>query len=67
MAVAAKANAKVVQSAFRQAISGKNTAMTIFWLKARLGWSDKQQIHVTSGGEKVRGVIVLPDNGRGEE
>jgi hypothetical protein len=35
------ANAKVVQTAFEMAVSGKSPAMTIFWLKARMGWSEK--------------------------
>jgi transcriptional regulator with XRE-family HTH domain len=35
------ANAKVVQTAFEMAVSGKTPAMTIFWLKARMGWSEK--------------------------
>jgi AcrR family transcriptional regulator len=35
------ANAKVVQTAFEMAVSGKAPAMTIFWLKARMGWSEK--------------------------
>ena len=36
----AKAATAVTKSAFKQAISGKNTAMTIFWLKVREGWKE---------------------------
>lgn len=36
----AKASAKVTQSLFKQATSGKNTAATIFWLKVRKGWKE---------------------------
>lgn len=36
----AKADSQVVQSAFKQAISGKSPAMTIFWLKCRKGWKE---------------------------
>lgn len=35
-----KANAKVAQSLYNQAISG-NTAAAIFWLKIRAGWTEK--------------------------
>jgi len=38
-----KANAKVLQTAFQMATSGKNTAATIFWLKCRMGWSAKSK------------------------
>lgn len=36
----AVANAKVVESMFKQATGGKSVAATIFWLKARMGWSE---------------------------
>jgi hypothetical protein len=35
-----EANARVAQSLYQQAISGKKTAATIFWLKARGGWQE---------------------------
>ena len=31
-----------MQTAFKMAISGKCPAMTIFWLKTRAGWSEKE-------------------------
>jgi len=41
-----KANAKVAETLFQQAISGNTTAM-IFWLKCRAGWKDRQAHEVT--------------------
>ena len=38
----ANAKAQVMQTAFKMAISGKCPAMTIFWLKTRAGWSEKE-------------------------
>lgn len=38
---AVRANAKVAQTAFQMATSGKSKTMTIFWLKCRAGWSEK--------------------------
>jgi hypothetical protein len=38
---APEANARVAQSLFQQATSGKNTAASIFWLKARAGWREQ--------------------------
>lgn len=56
-----RANAKVVQSAYEQAVSGKSTAMTIFWLKARMGWSEKgpksKDIDEPEEGEDILGEI----------
>jgi hypothetical protein len=37
---ATEANARVAQSLFQQAISGKHTAAAIFWLKARARWRE---------------------------
>lgn len=48
-----KANAKVVQTAFQLATSGKCPSMTMFWLKTRMGWREKQEIDVTTGGESL--------------
>jgi hypothetical protein len=39
-----EANAQVAQSLYQQAISGKNTAATIFWLKTRAGWRESPAI-----------------------
>ena len=37
---ATEANAQVAQSLYQQAISGKKTGATIFWLKSRAGWRE---------------------------
>lgn len=39
----AKANAKVAETLFQQAVAGNTTAM-IFWLKCRAGWKEKQEV-----------------------
>ena len=37
---APEANARVAQSLYQQATSGKKTGATIFWLKVRAGWRE---------------------------
>jgi hypothetical protein len=44
---AAEANAKVAQTLYQQATTRGNIAATIFWLKARAGWREKQIMEVT--------------------
>ena len=39
-----EANAKVAQSLFQMATQGKNVAAAIFWMKARAGWREKQEV-----------------------
>lgn len=53
----AKAEANVAAVAYEQAMTGKNTAMTIFWLKARAGWKETQvqEIKQTSLEDLVNG------------
>ncbi|WP_291295406.1 hypothetical protein [Elioraea sp.] len=41
-----EATAKVAQSLFQMATSGNNVAAAIFWMKARAGWREKQEIRV---------------------
>ena len=41
-----EANAKVAQSLFNMATQGKNVAAAIFWMKARAGWREKQEVRV---------------------
>lgn len=36
-----EANAKVMETLYRMATSGKDVAATLFWLKCRAGWSEK--------------------------
>ena len=38
---AIEANAKVVETLFKMATSGKNTSASIYWTKARCGWREK--------------------------
>jgi hypothetical protein len=40
---ATKANSKVAETAYQMAISGKCPVMTIFWLKCRGGWKEREQ------------------------
>ena len=43
---AVEATAKVAQTLFGMATSGTNTAASIFWMKARAGWREKQVVEV---------------------
>ena len=45
----AEANAKVGQSLFGMATAGGSVAAAIFWMKARAGWREKQEIIATPG------------------
>lgn len=51
-----EANAKVAQSLFNMATSGKNVAAAIFWMKARGGWREKHEVEVST-----RPLAALPD------
>ncbi len=44
-----EATAKVAQSLFQLATTGKNVAAAIFWMKARAGWREKHELQVTTG------------------
>jgi hypothetical protein len=52
----AEANSKIAGTLFQQAMNG-NTAAAIFWCKARMGWSERQNITI-SGGKKPLDVSV---------
>ncbi len=43
-----EANAKVAQSLFHMETQGKNVAAAIFWMKARAGWREKQEVKVST-------------------
>ena len=43
-----EATAKVAQSLFQMATTGKNVAAAIFWMKARAGWREKHEVQVTA-------------------
>lgn len=49
----AKANATIGGSLFNKAKSG-DTSAQMFWLKTRAGFSEKQTMDITSGGEKLQ-------------
>jgi hypothetical protein len=42
-----EANARVAQTLYQQATTPGNIAATIFWLKARAGWGEKQVVEMT--------------------
>ncbi|MDB5318329.1 MAG: hypothetical protein JWO24_4173 [Rhodospirillales bacterium] len=46
-----EANAKVAQSLFNMATSGRNVAAAIFWMKARGGWREKHEVQVSMAGD----------------
>ena len=61
-----EANARVAQTLFQQATTPGNIAATIFWLKARAGWREKQPVEVslipgdTAQPMKVEIVVIEP-------
>jgi hypothetical protein len=59
----AKANARVVQTAFKQATSGKSPAMTMFWLKTRMGWKETEVREVEHSMEEGGSInITFPSD-----
>lgn len=63
----AKANAQVAQRLYKKCLEGDTSSM-IFWMKTRAKWSEKNEIDITTGGEKIKlpSEIVLrtpDDNG----
>ena len=63
--------AKVGETAYKMATSGKDTAMTIFWLKCKMGFKDTSKVehtHAGPNGEPINTspqvIISIPDNGR---
>lgn len=42
-----EATAKVAQSLFNMATSGNNVAAANFWMKARAGWREKNNLEIT--------------------
>lgn len=49
-----EATAKVAQSLFQMATQGKNVAAAIFWMKARAGWREKQEVQITTDADLSR-------------
>jgi hypothetical protein len=62
-----EAKARVAQCLYQQATTPGNVAATIFWLKARANWREKQQVEVSEpGGAPPVQVVIrrfspLPD------
>ena len=57
-----EANVKVGQTLFSMATRGDNTAATIFWMKARAGWREKQEVVVTPGTDWfIRGEFEMTE------
>jgi hypothetical protein len=54
------ANARVAQTSFQQATTPGNNAATIFWLKARAGWREKQPTPASDqpGGPPAQVVVI---------
>ena len=57
-----EATAKVAQTLFQMATSGQNTAAAIFWMKARGGWREKQELdaHVRTDMRAIHVVSGVP-------
>lgn len=47
---AVKANVGVARSLHKQATEGGNVAAAIFWMKARAGWREKQEVELSGPG-----------------
>ena len=58
-----RANAKVAETLFQQAINGNTTAM-IFWLKCRAGWKEKHEVE--HSGEVALGTAIGVERFQGE-
>lgn len=43
-----EATAKVGQTLFQMATCGNNTAASIFWMKARAGWRERHDVHISA-------------------
>lgn len=58
-----KANAAMARRLYTAAIDEGSVPAMIFWLKAQAGWREKQELDVTSGGERVALTVrfVKPD------
>ena len=54
-----EANTRVAQCLYQQATTPGNIAATIFWLKARAGWREKQVVEVTGKDDAPVPTIVL--------
>jgi hypothetical protein len=48
-----EANVKVAQSLFNMATQGNNVAAAIFWMKARAGWRERNELEITGKENKL--------------
>ena len=55
-----EANVKVAQSLFTMATSGSNVAAAIFWMKARAGWREKNDLEITGKDGKPLAPTSMP-------
>jgi hypothetical protein len=55
----ARANFKVARSLYGRASGGKDTIASIFWLKARAGWEDRQRVQHEGLPEKITVSFML--------
>lgn len=55
---AVEANARVAQTLFQQATEPGNIAATIFWLKARTGWREKQVVEVAGSKDGSPAMVI---------
>jgi DNA-binding XRE family transcriptional regulator len=53
-----EATAKVAQSLFQMATTGKNVAAAIFWMKARAHWKEKHEVEHSVGGKGAALTVV---------
>lgn len=59
----ARANAKVAETCYAMATSGKVPAATFFWLKTRAGWRETDRLeHIGEGGGPVILKVEYADN-----
>ena len=48
-----RANSRVAETAYQMATSGRHPAVTMFWLKTRLGWREVERIDVNFVRERA--------------
>lgn len=58
-----EATAKVAQSLFNMATQGNNVAAAIFWMKARAGWREKQDLEHSGNLAIIHVVTGVPRDG----
>ena len=62
-----EANARVAQTLYQQATQPGNIAASIFWLKARAGWREKQAVEVSGPNGAVVPTIIIRQFGCTDE